>query len=428
MSQFNKISQVFEGALERANLRGWIYRKREGGSIIFLALRDSSGVIQAVAKKGCVGWEDAKKATIESSFEVEGKVRKDERAPGGFEVGIESFRLIGLAERFPISKDLGLKHILDNRHLWIRSRRMNAIFKIRSTALDAIHQYFRSNGFYETSAPSFVTAACEGGSTLFETNYFGKKAYLTQSAQFYLEALITSLEKVYTIAPSFRAEKSKTRRHLTEYLHAEAEAAWCGLDGIMKVEEELIMHVISNVLDKNKKELVIVKRDPKVLEGIKLPFERMDYDTAVDAINKTGGLSLAYDADIGADEERILTDELTSPIFLVRPPLKVKAFYHAPDPANDGRALAADLLAPEGYGEIIGGGQRIDSLDLLTSQIRNFGLDPKDYGWYLDLRRYGSVPHAGFGLGVERLVMWLCHMKHIRDAVPFPRTINRVYP
>jgi asparaginyl-tRNA synthetase len=429
---FKEIGSVVGGEFkegETVALRGWVHRKRSSGKVIFMVLRDPTGLVQIVGRATDSFWSEVEKVTRESSVEIAGTVKKDERAPGGYELALTSFRIIGLADTpFPITKDISTRHLLNVRHLWLRSRRMNAILKIRHTVFGAIHEYFRDNGFYEATGPMFVTAACEGGSTLFKLKYFNKTAYLSQSAQFYNEALIFTLGKQYLIAPSFRAEKSKTRRHLTEFWHAECEAAWCDFDGIMKVEEDLISHVVKRVLEKNRPELKLLKRDTAPLEKVVAPFPRVPYEKAIDMINQNSELKLNYESDLGADEETVLANLFEKPFIVTGYPVKLKAFYHKPDPKRPEATLTADLLAPEGYGEVIGSGQRCDSVEELEKQIKMFDLNPKDYEWYMDLRRYGSVPHSGFGLGVDRIVMWICHLKHIRDAMPFPRTMTRVTP
>jgi len=430
---FSEIGNVCSGMHEEGSqvaLRGWIHRKRSSGKMIFLVLRDPTGIIQAVSRAQDPFWAEVEKVTRESSVELTGVVKKDERAPGGYELSLTGFKIVGLAETpFPIAKDLSVTHLLNIRHLWLRSRKMNAILKVRHTVFEAIHEYFRTNGFYEATGPMFVTAACEGGSTLFPIKYFGRKAYLSQSAQFYNEALIYSLGKQYLIAPSFRAEKSKTPRHLTEFWHAECELAWCDFDGIMKVEEEIIVHIVKKVLAERKAELAFLKRPlgplEKTAEG---NFPRIPYEKAIDLINAKSELKLSYESDLGADEEFVLANQFEKPFIVTGYPVMLKAFYHKPNPERPTHTLAGDLLAPEGYGEIIGGGQRCDRTEELRTQLELFGLNEKDYGWYFDLRKYGSVPHSGFGLGVDRVVRWVCKLKHIRDAMPFPRTMKRVYP
>lgn len=410
--------------------RGWIYRWRESGKIIFIILRDSTGIIQVTVSKDMVGEEDfnsAKSAGIESSVIVSGILKRDERAPGGFEVLAKKFVLVGKSLNFPITKDKSDEFLLDMRHLWLRSREMTAILKIRSTVFEFLHDFFKREGYYEVQAPMFVSSAVEGGSTLFEVPYFGRKAYLTQSSQFYLETFIFSLENVYTVAPSFRAEKSRTRRHLTEFWHCEAEVAWIGNDEMMKIEERMIMHIVDGVLKNNKEELILLKRDISKLEAITLPFNRMEYADVI-KLGKDVGLDLDYGSDLGADEEYAITQKFEKPTFVIHFPKEIKPFYHRPDPQNPSVVLNHDLLAPEGYGEIIGGGERIFDLDELLQRIKEERLNPEDYSWYIDLRKYGSVPHSGFGLGIDRLVWWIAGLEHIKYAVPYPRNVRRLVP
>ncbi|RLE70268.1 MAG: asparagine--tRNA ligase [Thermoprotei archaeon] len=410
----------------RVAVRGWVYRWRDLGSKVFVVVRDSTGIIQAVFAGEAA--DGAREADIEAAVVVEGVLKSDPRAPGGREIVGEKIAIIGPSHSFPITRDVSREFLLDVRHLWIRSRRMSAVMKVRHTVFGALHEYFRSRGYYEVQCPMFITAAVEGGATLFQLDYVdGSKVYLTQSSQFYLEALIYSLEKVYTIAPSFRAEKSRTRRHLTEFWHCEAELAWASLEDVMKVEEELVWHVIQKVLEENREELSMLGRKVELLERCKPPFYRISYDEAVEILQNRG-IKVEWGEDFGADEERELVKEFDKPVFVHRYPERVKAFYHKSDPKRPEVTLSADLLAPEGYGEIIGGGERISELGELLEKIKRFGLRPEDYEWYIDLRRYGSVPHAGFGLGVDRTVMWIAGLDHIVDAIPFPRTIRRVYP
>jgi asparaginyl-tRNA synthetase len=410
----------------RVTVRGWVYRFRDLGEKVFLVVRDSSGIVQAVFSGEAAA--KAREADVEASVIVTGVVRSDSRAPGGKEIVGEAVEVVGASKNFPITKDFSREFLLDVRHLWVRSRRMQAVLKIRHTVFGALHEYFRRSGYYEVQAPMFITAAVEGGATLFPVKYVdGSTVYLTQSSQFYLEALIYSLEKVYTIAPSFRAEKSRTRRHLTEFWHCEAEVAWAGLEDIMRVEEELVSYVVERVLDSNQDELKLLGRNTEPLERCKPPFYRVSYDEALEILEGKG-FKVAWGEDLGADEERALVEEFDKPVFVHRYPEKAKAFYHKNDPARPEVTLSADLLAPEGYGEIIGGGERIERLEELLEKIKRFGLREEDYEWYVDLRRYGTVPHAGFGLGIDRLVMWVAGLDHIVDAVAFPRTIRRVYP
>ncbi len=425
-----KIADVFRQCEDGdiVQVRGWIYRKREFKDKVFTMLRDGEGIIQIVFSGELA--EQARKLNIESSIIVEGIVKSEPRAPGGKELHVTRILWSFIGDPFPINvyaAQTDSEYLLDVRHLWIRSRKMWAVLRIRHTVFNAIHEYFRKNGFYEVQCPIFVSAAVEGGATLFQVNYFDRKVYLTQSAQFYLEAMIFTLEKVYTIAPSFRAEQSRTRRHLTEFWHAEAEMAWAHMEDVMRVSEDLISYVIRKVLDERLEELSILKRDIEKLELVKPPFPRISYDEAIEIL-KSRGVNIEWGSDLGADEERTLMQYFETPIHLYGFPEHIKAFYHKNDPNDPRRTLSVDVLAPEGYGEIIGGGERIEDPVLLIEKIKRFGLDPEAYRWYIDLRRYGSVPHAGFGLGIDRLVMWICGLDHIRDAVPFPRDIRRVTP
>ena len=430
--EFARVEDVLRNPIvgKEYSLRGWAYRTRHVGGLVFVVLRDSTGILQVVVEQGAVPEEDfeqAKQTTVESSLQVRGVLREEARAPGGYELHARSYRLVHKAERFPITKDKSDEFLLDNRHLWVRSRQMNAILKIRSTVFWAIHEWFRENGYYEVQGPMFVGAAVEGGATLFEVPYFGRKAYLTQSSQFYLEALIFSLERVYTIAPSFRAEKSRTRRHLTEFWHAEAEVAWYGNEDMMKDEERLVEHVVQTVLDERVRELELLSRDTEPLERVKAPFPRVRFTEVRDMLTSMG-YEVPMDSDLGIDEETAISKRFEKPFFITHFPREAKAFYHRPDPSDPRFCLNHDMLAPEGYGEIIGGGERIWELDVLLERIREEGLNPEDYKWYIDLRRYGSVPHAGYGLGVDRLVTWIADLGHIKYAIPFPRTIRRLRP
>jgi asparaginyl-tRNA synthetase len=409
-------------------VRGWAYRRRDLGDKAFIVVRDSTGIIQAVFTPDSPSHPDARKVTVESSLVVEGTLKDDPRAPGGKEIQGKKLEIVHLAENFPIRRDASREFLLEVRHLAVRSRKMTSVLKIRNTVFEALHEWFRTNGYYEVQGPMFVSAAVEGGATLFPVKYVdGSTVYLTQSSQFYLEALIFSLEKVYTVAPSFRAEKSRTRRHLTEFWHAEAEVAWTNLEGIMKVEEELVAHIVRRVLEKNAEDLELLGRKTEILRNVEPPFPRLSYDKAIEILQGKG-FKVSWGDDLGADEERALTEEFDRPFFLYGFPVQAKAFYHKNDPSRPEVTLSADLLAPEGYGEIIGGGERIEKLEELVEKIKSFGLNPRDYEWYLDLRRYGSVPHAGFGLGMDRLVTWIAGLEHIVDSLPFPRTVSRTYP
>ncbi|ADY00352.1 asparaginyl-tRNA synthetase [Vulcanisaeta moutnovskia 768-28] len=413
-------------------IRGWVYRKRELKDKVFLVVRDGSGIIQTVISKSDPNLLDiVSKLNMESSLVLTGVVKKEQRAPGGAEIHVKSINWYYVGYSFPINEDAAKadsEYLLDVRHLWVRSRRMWAVLRVRHTVFGAIHEFFRSRDYYEVQGPMFVSAAVEGGATLFPVKYFDREdVYLTQSSQFYLEILIYALERVYTIAPSFRAESSRTRRHLTEFWHAEAEEAWLQFNDLLNLLEDLITYVVDKVLKERQDELKLLNRDTKVLENVKPPFYRVSYDEAIEIL-RSKGLKIKWGDDIGADEEKVLTMQFDKPILLHHFPEQVKAFYHRNDPQRPETTLSVDVLAPEGYGEIVGGGERIYDYEELLGKIKKFGLRPEDYDWYLDLRRYGSVPHAGFGLGIDRLVMWVCGLDHIRDAVPFPRDIRRVKP
>jgi len=427
------VEDVFTGEFEnkQIKLRGWVHRKMSVGGKIFIWLRDPSGVVQCVVDKSLVNsnvWMRAEKITRESSIEVLGKVKKDPRAPGGWEVVVNELEIYNISEPFVLRGIEDVDFLLDNRHLWIRSRKLTAIMKVKHTVLEAAREWLIENGWWEVTPPILTASACEGGATLFEVKYFEKKAYLSQSAQLYLEALIFPLGKVWSLTPSFRAEKSRTRRHLAEYWHLELEAAWCDMEDMMKVAEELISYIIARVLEDRLKELEFLKRDvSKLKTALHTPYPRITYTEAIERL-KRKGFNIEWGEDLGADEERALTEDFDKPFFITHFPKKIKAFYMKLDPTNPNVVLGFDLLAPEGYGEIIGGSQREDNYDKLMKRIEEENMNPDDYKWYLDLRRYGSVPHSGFGLGIERMVMWICGLEHIRDAIPFPRFRGRIYP
>jgi asparaginyl-tRNA synthetase len=411
-------------------LRGWLHRTRSSGGIVFSVLRDGSGLIQVTTKKGNVpdaDFEAAQKALTESSVEVVGTVHDDPRAPGGKEVRASSFRVVNFAENFPITGKETDETLLDLRHLWLRSREMAATLKVRATVMDLLREFYDSRRYTEVHAPTFVSGQTEGGSTLFKVPYFDDEVYLTQSSQLYLETMIFSLERVYTLQPSFRAEKSRTRRHLTEYWHFEAEAAWYSNEDMMREEEQMISFLAKRLLEIHAKELELLKREPARLKAVVPPFPRIKYQEALDIGNK-GGLHLKWGDDFGYEEEKVITEAFDKPFFVTHFPKEVKAFYHRPDPADPRVVLNHDLLAPEGYGEIIGGGERTWELDILLRRIKEGGLKEDDYRWYVDLRRYGSVPHSGFGLGLDRLVMYLLGIDHIKWTLPYPRMMRRVYP
>lgn len=416
---------------QRICIRGWIYRKSVVGKKAFVRIRDQSGVIQVVVdaqKLGEALVDELKSMGLEASVIACGTMRKEERAPGGYEVDADYFAIVGISRDFPIKGGEGIDYLLSIRHLWIRSPRFAKIFKIKHTVLKAGREYFISNGWWEVTPPIITASACEGGATLFPLDYYGEKAYLSQSAQLYLEALVYVLEKVFSLTPSFRAEKSRTRRHLAEYWHLEPEAAWYSMHDMMKVAEELVAYIVEKVLEERRKELEDLGRNINNLKkALNTPYPAIKYDEAIEILQKKG-VNIKWGDDLGADEERILTMEFETPFFITHFPKHIKSFYMKVDRSRPDVVLGFDLLAPEGYGEIIGGGEREDSYDVLYQRMVEQGLNPDDYKWYLDLRKYGSVPHSGFGLGIERTVMWIAGLDHIRDATPFPRFRERVYP
>lgn len=414
------LSPKFDG--KKVSIRGWVYRKRTQKELIFLIIRDSSDIIQAVVKKGSKIWEQAKKITIESSCELTGKIRKDKRAPTGYEIDISDLKIIGLSERYPIAKDLSDEFLREIRHLWIRSRKITEILKIRSEVFQAIRDFYCKKGYYEVQSPSFVTMGCEGGSTLFKVKGFGKKVYLTQSWQLHAEAMIFSLEKIFCIAPSFRAEKSRTRRHLAEFWQHEMEAAWMDFDELMKIIEELVVYIAHHIAKTCKKELKKLGKDISELEKLKTPFARITYKEAIKKLGKKYGYELT-----DVDEKELVKKLGDKPVFITEFLRKMHAFYMKPKPSDPKVVLSTDLLFPR-VGEIVGGSERIESTKDLKDSLKLFKLKLKDYGWYMDLRKYGSIPHSGYGLGIERLVMWLTGAEHIMDTIPFPRTMTRVDP
>uniref|UniRef100_A0A7J3XXA1 Asparagine--tRNA ligase n=1 Tax=Thermogladius calderae TaxID=1200300 RepID=A0A7J3XXA1_9CREN len=415
----------------RVCLRGWIYRRSVVGGKAFVRVRDSTGVIQVVVDESNLGGElvkTLKDIGLEASVEACGTLVKQPKAPTGFEVIADYFNIVGSSRDFPIKGGEGVEYLLDNRHLMLRSPKYTAIWKIKHTILEASREWFNRNGWWEVTPPILTASACEGGATLFPVQYFDKVAYLSQSAQLYLEVMIFSLEKVWSLTPSFRAEESRTRRHLAEYWHLEAEAAWYDMNDMMKVAEELVAHIVSRVLEERRSELEQLGRHIELLKkAVETPYPRIKYDEAIEILQKKG-LNVQWGADLGADEERVLTQEFDKPFFVTHFPKEIKSFYMKLDPGNPRVVLGFDLLAPEGYGEIIGGSQREDDYSKLVQRIVESGYKVEDYKWYLDLRRYGSVVHSGFGLGVERVLMWIAGLEHIRDATPFPRFRGRIYP
>ena len=423
---------AYEG--QEVTVRGWLYNLRESGKLMFPIFRDGTGIIQGVCalKENPEAFEALKGLTQESSVIVTGKIRAEPRAPGGFEMGVSKVQVlqkVSDSHPYPIQlKEHGVDFLLDHRHLWIRTPRQASILRIRAEAIRAARNYMDAQGYILTDAPIFTPAACEGTSTLFEVNYIDdEKAYLTQSGQLYIEATAMALGKVYTFGPTFRAEKSKTRRHLTEFWMLEPEAAYAELADMMALGEGLVSAVVQSVIANKSRELETLKRDVKKLENVKTPFPRITYEDAVAVLNKHGNPAKFGD-DFGGDEETIISNEFDRPVLIHRYPASIKAFYMQPDAQRPDLALAFDMIAPEGYGEIIGGSQRIHDYDFLLQRLREYHLPEEPFQWYLDLRRYGSVPHAGFGLGLERTVAWICGTEHIREVIPFPRMIYRVYP
>lgn len=411
-------------------VRGWIYRTRSSGGIVFAVLRDVSGIIQTTVKKGAVSekeFDDAQKAGIESSVMIEGEVAEDKRAPGGYEIRATKFQVYGFSEGFPITEYQSTELLLDLRHLWIRSREQTAVAKVKASLLRGAREWFHDNEYVEVTPPIITGVAAEESTTLFQVKYFDRIAYLSQSAQFYLESLIYSLDKVYSLTPSFRAEKSRTPRHLAEYWHLEMEAAWLENEDNMKVQEQLIASMLHNAVKECPEELTFMKRDPATLQRIEPPFERMSYEEAMETLQKKG-LDVSWGSDLGAIEERALTQDRLVPMFVVNYPKELKPFYMKENPEDTRTYKNSDLLAPEGYGEIVGGSERETDNELMLERLRDKGESIENYKWYLDLRKYGSVPHSGFGLGLERIVTWVCKLDHIRDSIPYPRTVARVYP
>jgi len=420
----------FEG--QTVTIRGWLHNRRSSGKIHFLQVRDGSGFIQCVMSKQAVGEEAFKAAdhlAQESAVVVTGTVRADARAKGGYEIDVTSLEIGAESHDYPITpKEHGVDYLMDRRHLWIRAPRQQAILRVRHEVINAVRDFFNSRGFILADTPIFTPAACEGTTTLFPVQYFDDEtAYLTQSGQLYNEANAMALGRVYCFGPTFRAEKSKTRRHLTEFWMVEPEMAYANLDDVMQLAEDLVVSVVGRVLERRATELKVLERDTSKLEQVKSPFPRISYDEAA-AMLKEKGLPFEWGGDFGAPDETALSEQFDRPICVHRYPSAVKAFYMKPDPERPELALCVDVLAPEGYGEIIGGGQRLDDYDLLLQRIKEHDLPQEAFEWYLDLRRFGSVPHGGFGMGIERVVSWICGLDHLREAIPYPRMLYRIYP
>ncbi len=415
-----------------AGLKGWVYNIRSSGRILFIIIRDGTGTIQCVVEESEVGagtFEKASGLAQESSVEVRGEVVEDSRAPGGFEMKLNFLEVIQLSENYPITpKEHGDSFLLDNRHLWLRSSKQNLILRIRASAIRYIREFFDNRGFVCCDTPIFTPNACEGTTTLFKTDYFGDNAYLTQSGQLYNEATAAAFRKVYCFGPTFRAEKSKTRRHLIEFWMVEPEVAFADLDDIMELAEDFVAGVTSRLVDEFEDSLRdVLGRDVEKLKKVRAPFPRISYDQAA-GILRDKGEDFEYGRDFGGNHETVLSEEFDRPFFVHRFPAAIKAFYMEPDPENESLSLSVDLLASEGYGEIIGGGQRAYDLEFLKEKIREDGLSQEDFEWYLDLRRYGAFPHSGFGLGLERFLTYICGIQHVRETIPFPRLLNRLSP
>ncbi|HUC43299.1 MAG TPA: asparagine--tRNA ligase [Candidatus Sulfotelmatobacter sp.] len=435
------VDELAEHVGDTVALKGWVYQKRSSGKIRFLVLRDGSGLLQCVAGVKDVPpetFEALDRVTLESSVVIRGTVRKDDRAPGGFELGLTHFTILHQAAEYPVQpKEHGVEFLFDNRHLYLRSRTPHAILRIRNEVVQGCRDFFYQRNFVLIDSPILTPNACEGTSTLFETPYFDATAYLTQSGQLYLEPACMAFGRVYCFGPTFRAEKSKTRRHLTEFWMIEPEVAFLELPGLLELAEEFISYIVGRALDRCKEELKVVERDTGLLEKVLPPFPRITYAeasrilTAPEAqakMREAGAPAFAEGNDFGGFDETVLTQKFERPVMVTHWPAEIKAFYMQPDPADPSKALCVDVLAPEGYGEIIGGSQRIHDHDLLLARIREHNLPVEAFQWYLDIRKYGTVPHSGFGMGIERCVTWITGISHLREAIPYPRQINRIYP
>ncbi len=416
---------------ESVTLRGWVVGKRSSGKIAFVQFRDGTSSVQAVASRSDVSaaaWAELERATQESTVTLTGTVKEDKRSPSGVEIGLTDFRVDFLTQDFPITpKEHGTAFLMENRHLWLRSSRQRAALRVRSEVEQGIHDFFHRREYVRIDSPILTPAACEGTSTLFETDYFGDKAYLSQSGQLYLEPAISAFGKVYCFGPTFRAEKSKTRRHLMEFWMVEPEVAFLEFDGLCDLAESFVVELTARVLDQCAEELKVLERDTAVLERVAGPFPRLTYTEAIERLNAKGN-PIVWGDDFGADEETLLAADFDRPVMVSRFPTAFKAFYMQPDPENPEVVLGLDILAPEGYGEIIGGSQRIHDHDLLLSRIRQHDLPVEAFQWYLDVRKYGSCPHSGFGMGLERFVAWMCKLDHLRETIPYPRMLYKIYP
>jgi asparaginyl-tRNA synthetase len=425
------IEDLAQHAGREVTVKGWLYHKRSSGKIRFVELRDGTGIAQAVASTAdldAASFEALDRLRLESSLELDGEVRADKRAPGGVEILARGVRVVHEAEEYPIApKEHGIGFLMEHRHLWLRSKKQVATLRIRHEVIRAIRRFFDERGFICVDSPIFTPAACEGTSTLFRVDYFGEPAYLTQSGQLYAEASAMALGRVYCFGPTFRAEKSKTRKHLTEFWMVEPEVAWMDLEGLMRLAEDFVSAIVQQVLARRRRELDDLERDVKPREKVQAPFPRLHYDEALKLLERKGA-GIPWGEDLGAPQETALGEEYDRPVMVHHYPTKVKAFYMKRDPASPDHAACVDVIAPQGYGEIIGGSQREDDLGALLSRIEEEKLPREAFEWYLDLRRYGSVPHSGFGLGLERTVTWICGTDHIRETIPFPRMLYKIYP
>ena len=432
MSSTVWIQDLVAHAGESVSIRGWVQNRRSSGKIAFLQIRDGSGVVQAVASRSDLeesAWEALRNVSQESSVLAVGSVSEDSRAPGGVELHLQAFQVLDAAPEFPISpKEHGTAFLMDHRHLWLRSSRQRAALRVRSEICQAIRDYFYANGFVLIDSPILTPAACEGTSTLFETDYFGEPAYLSQSGQLYLEPAAAAFGKVYCFGPTFRAEKSKTRRHLMEFWMVEPEVAFLEFEGLCELTEDFVSSLVARVLDRCREDLAVLERDTALLEpAASRPYPRITYTRAIEILREQG-VDTEWGADFGGEDETILASQHDRPVLVTHYPAAIKAFYMQPDPGNAELVLGVDLLAPEGYGEIVGGSQRIHEYDLLLERIHHHELPVEAFQWYLDVRRYGSFPHSGFGMGIERFVAWMCGLPHLRETIPYPRMLHKIYP
>ena len=426
-----RIKELPQHIGEKVTINGWLYNKRTSGKLQFPIIRDGSGYLQCVVFKKEVSeetWKAADEVTQESSVRVTGTVRSEERAPGGVELGVESFEILGFAQDYPITpKEHGTAFLMDLRHLWLRSKNQHAILRIRNEVEKSIRDFFYDRDFVLIDSPILTANAAEGTSTLFETDYFGEKAFLSQSGQLYLEPAAASFGRVYCFGPTFRAEKSKTRRHLMEFWMVEPEVAFLEFDGLQELAEEFVEYLVGRAMDRCAEELKVLERDLTKLENVKRPFPRITYRDAIELL-KSKGMPANFGDDIGGDEETVIANSFNAPVIITKYPAAIKAFYMQPDPEDPTLALGMDMIAPEGYGEIIGGSQRIHDHDLLLQRIQEHGLPLDKFQWYLDTRKYGTFPHSGFGMGIERCVAWISGVPHLRETIPYPRMLNRIYP